>query len=402
MIREMKTITDSGKIEELLSRGVEKIYPGKEELRKILVSGKRLRLYQGFDPTGTKLHLGHMVGLRKLAAWQEMGHEVIFLIGDGTGQAGDPSGKTSAREKFHTRQELRENAKNYIEEVSPILKFDGKNPAKVLYNGDWLNEALLNILNIAEHFSLSQLAERDLFQERIKKGGTVNMKEFLYPLLQGYDSVHMDVDLEIGGSDQTFNMLCGRTLLKSMKGKEKFVMTTPLLADKSGRKIGKTEGNIIALDDAPGELFGKIMALPDEVIVQCFECLTTAPMEKVRSVAKAISLGDNPMVHKKELAEEIVRELNNDHAAKEAAAEFSATFQKRETPEDMPEVLGKGSLIETFVAADIVSSKTEFRRLIQEGAIENLEARASVENVNERAVSGTRYKIGKKRFVRIK
>src|SRR3989344_2136424 len=231
-------------IDELLTRGVDKIYPSREELEKILRSGRKLKLYQGFDPTGDKLHIGHMVGLRKHKQWQDLGHEVIFLIGDGTGQAGDPTGKKKTREKFFTSEELRANAKDYLAQASKVVRFDGENPIKIMYKGDWLNKLnLTDILNITQYFSVQQLIERDMFQERIKNNEDINLREFLYPLLQGYDSVAMDVDLELGGSDQTFNMLTGRTLMRKMKGKEKFVMTTPLLSESRGIKIGKSEGN---------------------------------------------------------------------------------------------------------------------------------------------------------------
>src|SRR3989344_3417775 len=245
-------VENEDKIKELLTRGVDKIYPSKEKLEEILRSGKKIKLYQGFDPTGDKLHIGHMVGFRKHRQWQDLGHEVIFLIGDGTGTAGDPSGKAKTREKFFTKEELRENAKDYLSQASKIVRFDGENPIKIMYNGDWLDKLTkVDILDIAGHFSLQQLIERDMFQERLKAGETINLREFLYPLLQAYDSVAMDVDLELGGSDQTFNMLAGRTLMKAMKGKDKFVMTTPLLSDSTGRKIGKTEGNVMALNDDP-------------------------------------------------------------------------------------------------------------------------------------------------------
>lgn len=400
----MKVVTDTDKINELLSRGVDKIYPSKEELEKTLLSGKKLKLYQGFDPTGTKLHVGHMVGLRKLAMWQAMGHHVIFLIGDGTGQAGDPSGKTTARDKFHDREELRQNARDYVMQAKKIIKFDGDNPVEILYNGDWLNELkLVDVLNIAEKFSLQQLSERDMYQERMKKGETVNLREFLYPLLQGYDSVAMDVDLELGGSDQTFNMLCGRTLMKSMKKKEKFVMTTPLLADSSGRKIGKTEGNAIALDDKPEELFGKIMAFPDEVIVKCFECLTTIPMDKVKMIEEKINSGENPMIFKKELAVAIVSDLHDEKSAKKAEENFSKTFQKGEIPEEMTEVSASGTLMDILVEAKIVKSKSEFRRLVKENAVVNLDTNEKLtdEEINLLPKAGDRFKIGKIRFVKI-
>src|SRR3989338_4578313 len=255
----MEVIKIRDKIDELLTRGVDRIYPSKEALEQILRSGKKIKLYQGFDPTGAKLHIGHMVGFRKHRQWQDLGHEVIFLIGDGTGEAGDPTGKKKTREKFFTSEELRENAKGYLAQASKVVRFDGPNPIKIMYNGDWLNKLTkTDILNIAEHFSLQQLLERDMFQERMKAGEEINMREFLYPLLQAYDSVAMEVDLELGGSDQTFNMLAGRMLLREMKNKEKFVMTTPLLSDSKGVKIGKSEGNVIGLTDNPSDTFGKI------------------------------------------------------------------------------------------------------------------------------------------------
>ncbi len=403
----MKVVKSDDKINELLSRGVDKIYPSKEKLEEVLRSGKKLKLYQGFDPTGTKLHIGHMVGLRKLAEWQALGHHVVFLIGDGTGQAGDPSGKTTAREKFHSRKELRHNAKDYVMQAKKIVKFDGKNPVEILYNGDWLNNLnLVDILNIAENFSLQQLSERDMYQERIKRGEMVNLREFLYPLLQGYDSVALDVDLELGGSDQTFNMLCGRTLMKSMKKKDKFVMTVPLLADSSGRKIGKTEGNTIALDDKPEELYGKIMAFPDDVIVKCFECLTLVPMEKVATIEKAISGGANPMIYKKELAFAIVSELNSEKKAEQAEKTFVNTFQKREIPEDVlvvPSSTPEISIVDYIVEAGLSKSKSDARRKIEQGGVE-LGGEKIMDH--KKILSGKKdnrkiLKVGKKDFIRI-
>ena len=175
-------------ITNLLTRGVDKIYPSREALEKVLRGGKKLRLYQGFDPTGTKLHIGHAVGFRKLRQFQDLGHEVIFLIGDGTGQAGDPSGKKTGREKFFTREQLRQNGKDYVMQSSKIIRFNGPNPVKVLYNGDWLNKlGLVEILEIAGHFTLQQMLERDLYQEHLKTEVDLSLREFLYPLLQGYD-----------------------------------------------------------------------------------------------------------------------------------------------------------------------------------------------------------------------
>src|SRR3989344_6049320 len=283
-------------IEHLLTRGVEKIYPNREALEKVLRSGKKLQLYQGFDPTGTKLHIGHAVGFRKLRQWQDLGHHVIFLVGDGTGQAGDPSGKTTSRDTFMNRDELRANARDYLKQASKIVRFDGTNPVKILYNGDWLNKlTLVDILELAGHFSWQQVAERDLYQERIKSGETLNFREALYPLLQGYDYAAMRVDLELGGVDQTFNMLAGRKLVAEYLHKEKFVMTVPLLADSKGVKIGKSEGNVIGITDAPSDFYGKIMALSDDAIVPCFTLLTDKPMEEIDAMAQKMKTGENPM-----------------------------------------------------------------------------------------------------------
>jgi len=377
-------------VEELLSRGVDKIYPSKESLKEVLDSGKKLKLYQGFDPTGDKLHLGHLVGLRKLADWQAHGHHVIFLIGDGTGQAGDPSGKTKSREKFFTREELRANATDYVKQASKIVNFEGENPVEIKFNGDWLGELkYTDILNILGNFTWQQLGERDLFQERIKSGEPLIMREALYPLFQGYDSVAMDVDLELGGTDQTFNMLTGRTLVKSMLGKEKFVMTTPLLADSSGKKIGKTEGNVIALNDDPNNLYGKIMSLPDEVVVKCLECLTRIPMDRVQEIEKAITSGENPMQFKKELAFKIVADLNDENTAKKAQESFEETFSKGGVPQDIKTVRASAGkpLVEILLEEGLISSKTEFNRLSKDGAIEEME-------------NGV-YRVGKHRFLKI-
>ncbi len=374
-------------VEELLSRGVDKIYPSKEALAEALASGKKLKLYQGFDPTGDKLHLGHLAGLLKLRDWQQLGHEVIFLMGTGTGQAGDPSGKTKSRDTFFNAATLRSNAEKYVKPVSNFLN-QGKIDFK--YNGDWLDKVTIpELLQVVGNFSLQQLIERDLFQERIKNGEPLNMREALYPFLQAYDSVIMDVDLEIGGSDQTFNMLFGRTLMKAMKGKEKFVMTTPLIADSSGKKIGKTEGNVIAVFDSSQKLYAQIMSLPDEIIVKCLECLTRVPMARVREIEKAIQSGENPMVYKKELAFAVVSLTHDQKEAQEAQEIWEDTFSKGNAPKDVKTVEEKAEtpLVEILLKHGIVSSKTEFNRLSKDSAIEEME-------------NGV-YRVGKHRFLKI-
>lgn len=362
------------KIEELLTRAVDKIYPTKEEFEKVLRSGKKLKLYQGFDPTGAQLHIGHMVGLRKLKQWQELGHKVVFLIGDFTGMIGDPSGKTETR-KMLTKEEVQKNAQYYIEQAGRILNFKGKNPVEILYNSAWLGKiSAIEFLRIAGLLSVQQVVERDLFQERQKQGQDIYMNEFLYPVMQAYDSVAMNVDLEIGGKDQMFNMLMGRKLMRHMLKKDKFVMTTPLLTDSKGNKIGKTEGNIIALTDKPKDLYAKIMALGDDVIIKGFEYLTDVPLDEIKKIEEAIKQGENPVGFKKKLAFEIVKQLNNEQAAKEAILQFEdLTQHKKASNVSIPEfehpIDSKYTLSEVLVKIRLASSKSDAKRVIQQGGI---------------------------------
>ena len=358
-------------IYQLLNRGVDKIYPSKEALEKVLREGKKLKLYEGFDPTGTDLHIGHMIGLRKLAQWQKLGHHVIFLIGTGTGQAGDPSGKLSSREKFFNEEELKKNAKDYVMQAKKLLDFEGPNPVEILYNGDWLNKLNLSqILEIMGYVTHQQLIERDMFQERIKSNTDINMREFIYPILQGYDSVAMDVDLELGGTDQTFNMLVGRKLQRAINNREKFVMTTPLLTDSKGTKIGKSEGNVISLTDKPEDLFGKIMSLSDDVIVKAMEYLTDIPMEEIKEISEKIK-HENPIVYKKRLAYEIVKQLNNEDDAKRAEETFKSVVQDKSMPTDIPVFsFPNGSTVSaSAVQNGLVDSTSEWKRLVNQGAV---------------------------------
>lgn len=362
-------------IDILLTRGVDTIYPTREALEKVLRSGKKLKLYQGFDPTGTQLHIGHAVGFRKLRQWQDLGHKVIFLVGDGTGLAGDPSGKMKARGRFMSREELRENAKAYLMQASKIVRFDGENPVEIRYNGDWLTKLTLeDILNIAQNFTVQQMIERDMYQVRMKAGDPINLREFLYPLLQGYDSVAMEVDLELGGTDQTFNMLAGRTLVKNMLGKEKFVMTTPLLADSKGVKIGKTEGNVIGLTDEPSDFYGKVMSLGDDAIVPCFTLLTDLPSDQIENMKTKMSSGENPMTFKKQLAFELTKYLHSEDHAQVAQKEFETRFQKGDLGDAHLQTVSLASLkADTGVASitelKFAASNSEARRLIVQGSV---------------------------------
>lgn len=363
-------------IDHLLTRGVDTIYPSREAFEKVLRSGKKLRLYQGFDPTGTQLHIGHAVAIRKLREFQDLGHHVIFLIGDGTGQAGDPSGKMKARGKFMSREELRSNAQDYVKQAGKIVRFDGENPVEILYNGDWLNSlSLVDILEIAQNFSVQQLIERDMYQERMKRGESINLREFLYPLLQGYDSVAMSVDLELGGTDQSFNMLAGRQLVSAMQGREKFVMTVPLLADAKGVKIGKTEGNAIGLTDAPNDFYGKIMSLGDDAIIPCFTLLTDISDNDISAMQEQMTNGENPMKFKKQLAFELTKQFNSEKDASNAQKQFETRFQKGDldnaelVPLSLSAFSPNPTLSEMVLASGFAASKSDAKRLIEQKAV---------------------------------
>ena len=368
-----KIFMDSEKIKEVLERGVEKIYPSRGELENLLKSGKKIRLYCGFDPTSPHLHIGNAIQLRKLAQFQKLGHEVIFLIGDFTGMIGDPTEKTAARKKL-TRKEILANLKNYKKMASKILNFSGESPAKVLYNSEWNSKLKFNdLIELASNFTVQQMLIRDMFQERIKNSKPIYLHEFLYPLTQAYDSVAMDVDLEIGGNDQAFNMLCGRDLMKILKNKEKFVLTTKLLEDISGKKMGKTEGNMVNLDEEPSEMYGKIMSWPDSLIIPGFELCTDVPISEVKNIESQINHNSiNPRDAKAKLAFEIVKIHHKETAAQKARQEFDRIFKEKEAPTKIKTYQlknNKVNILDLLAETKLAPSKSEAKRLIEQKGV---------------------------------
>ncbi|MCU0678856.1 MAG: tyrosine--tRNA ligase [Planctomycetes bacterium] len=368
-----KIITDREKINEVLTRGVEQIFPDRATFEKILHSGRRIRLYCGFDPSAPSLHIGNAIQLNKLSQFQELGHEVIFLIGDFTGMIGDPTDKTSTRKKM-TREEVRQNSRNYEKQASAYLRFTSPNPAIIRYNSEWSDPLTFkDLIEISAHFTVQQMIQRDMFQERLKQEKPIHLHEFLYPLAQGYDSVGMDVDLEVGGNDQMFNMLCGRELMKAIKGKEKFVMTNKLLADPNGKKMGKSEGNVVSLGETPENIYGQVMAWPDGMIGPGFELCTKLPWAEVVKVKEELNnLKTNPRDLKMKLAHELARIVHGEKAAVKAEAGFVKMFQKKETPDEVRSKkleVRSINIIDLLVAADLAGSKGEARRLIKQGGI---------------------------------
>ncbi|MFA6590938.1 MAG: tyrosine--tRNA ligase [Patescibacteria group bacterium] len=358
-------------IAEFLTRSVENVYPKREALEMMLESGKTIRVYLGVDPTGPTLHIGHAIAMRKLAELQRMGHEVILLIGDFTAMIGDPTDKTATRKRL-TREEVLDNCKTYQEQASKILNFSGSNPAKLMFNSEWLRKMTLeDALELASHYTVQQMMERDMFAKRWEAKKEIHLPEFLYPLMQGYDSVAMDVDLEIGGNDQTFNMLVGRTLMREIKGKEKMVMTIKLLADATGKKMGKTEGNMISLADSGEEMYGKVMSWTDGMILSGFELCTDVPVNEIVEIGKKMEAGENPVEFKHRLAYEIVAGFIDDASADHAAEQFMSVHKAGEVPDDVSELsVGAGmTLADVLVGSELVPSKAEVRRQISQGEV---------------------------------
>ena len=367
-----KIVTDEKSIDEFLNRGVAEIFPDKNTFKKKLMSGERIRVYCGFDPSAPALHIGNAILINKLAGLQKLGHEIIFLIGDFTGMIGDPTDKTATRKKL-TREEVLENSKNYKEQASAYLFFDKANPAIVKYNSVWNDKlAFDDLIEVASNFTAQQMFARDMFQERIKDGKPIYLHEFLYPLAQAYDSVAMDVDLEIGGNDQMFNMMCGRDLMKSMKKKEKFVLTMKLLADNEGKKMGKSEGNVVWLNDTPENMYGKVMSWPDGVIGIGFELCTDLPMEEVSEIYKELKGSNiNPRDLKMKLAYEITRINHGKEKAGVAQGYFVKTIQKKELPDEIEEIeVKKGeSIFDALAKSGLAQSKSDARRKIEQGGV---------------------------------
>lgn len=378
--------------DELLTRGVEETVP-KELAQEKLKSGKKLRVYMGIDPTGAKLHLGHSVPLRKLKAFAEAGHDVIFLIGSYTAMIGDPTGRDTMREPL-TKDQVEKNFESYKQQASKILDFK---KVQIRFNDEWLSTLTgSELLTIAGNFSMQQILQREMFQQRMKKGEDLNSKEFFYPVLQGYDSVILDVDCEVGGNDQLFNMLCGRKLQKAYGKRDKFVLTTKLIEGTDGRKMSKTYDNCIYLTDAPNDMYGKVMSIKDDLMTTYFECCTDVAMEEAKKILKG-----NPRDAKARLAREIVSLYHGEQAANEAEAEFLNVFSKGQTPDDIPEVkMKKGeALVDLLAREGIASSKTEARTLIKQHAV-SIDGEAVIAIDVEARVGVV--KVGKRKFVRIR
>lgn len=392
-----KVETDENKINELLSRYVDTVFPSKEKAVEILKSGKRMSFYLGIDPTGPDIHLGHSTNFFILKKLVELGHNAILLIGDFTAQIGDPTGKENAR-KVLTPEEVKQNMRTYLEQAIKILP---KGKFKVRYNSEWhRNMTFQRVIELSRHFTVQRMMERDMFQERLKKDEPIFLQEFLYPLVQGYDSVAMKIDGEIGGTDQTFNMLAGRKLVKQILNKEKIIITTKLLEDPVTKKkiMNKSEGRYISMNDSAQDMYGKVMAIPDSSIISLYEYVTEVPIQRVKEAEKRIQ--SEPKIVKEEVALAIVTMYHGEKSAIKAQEEWDKVFSKGEIPSEMEEVKGKGILMQTTVVAGIIPSNSEFKRLIDQGAIKINNEIVKDWQVKDRP--GDIVQIGPRRFVKIK
>jgi len=365
------TEINSQKIDEVLNRGtIVEILPSKEEFKKELLSGKKMRFYIGFDATSPTLHLSHAKNIMLMEKFRQLGHEVIILFGDFTARIGDPTGENSARKQL-TKKDVDNNVKEWKKLIKPLMNFnDLRNPPKILYNSKWLSKINFEaLLNIASKLTVPRLLERDMFQKRIKEGKTIYLNEFLYPLMQGYDSVAMDVDVEVCGTDQIFNALTGRELLEKIKSKNKFVVAVTLMENpKTGELMSKSKGTGVFLDTKPSEMYGQVMAQPDEMVEILFVNNTYLLLDEIKKI-----ISGNPRDAKARLSFEIVKIFYGEKEAKKAEEEFDKIFRNKGLPTDIPVFETDKEMypvLDLLCDTKLASSKNEAKRLIEGKGVE--------------------------------
>lgn len=389
-------------MDDVLTRGVANIIPNKEALEKAL-GERKLNVYLGIDPTATRIHLGHAVPLRILQKLLNLGHNITFLIGDFTALVGDTSDKESER-PILTSEEIEDNFKTYKQQAEKILDFS---KVKIEHNSEWLSKlTYAEILKLKQQFTLNDFISRELIKKRLTEGKSVRLDETEYPIMQGYDSFHLDIDLQIGGTDQTFNMQAGRTLQKKLRNKESFVLTNLFLTGTDGRKMSKSWGNAIWLDDEATDMYGKVMSIKDDLIIEYFTLATDLPMDEVEEIATKIKTGTNPIEFKKKLAFKIVSELHGEEQAEPSQENFEKTVQRRELPNEMPTFLYPSGTSLASISMDNLGtpSISEWKRLVEQGGVEWGDEKLT--NPTEQAVDlpedGQVLKVGKRNVALIK
>ena len=393
----------------IIQSGAAQIVPEKALMDK-LKRGKPLNIKLGVDPTAPDIHLGHAVPLRKLRQFQDLGHQVTLIIGDGTALIGDPSGRNSTRPQL-TREQIKENAQTYVDQAFKVL-----DPEKTTlrYNSEWiLSLGMEDLLKIASNFTVARILERDDFHNRYTSELPISLHEFLYPIMQAYDSVVIKADVELGGTDQLFNLLAGRELMEKMGMEPQVCLTLPLLEGTDGvKKMSKSYGNYIGLTDAPNDMFGKVMSIPDELMVKYYRLASTVPVDQIDAIEKGLAADEiHPKGCKRDLAQNIVAAYYDEEAAKEAEAAFDRQFKQHEVPEDIPEFAAdltpneEGTVYLAKLIADsgLTKSTGDARRMIDQGGVKiNGEAvAAKAYNVAPESLSGAVIQVGKRKFVRL-
>jgi len=401
------TITNEQQIDEILNRGtITEILPTKEDFKKVLLSGKKLRFYIGFDATSPTLHLSHAKNIILMEKFRKLGHEVIILFGDFTARIGDPTGQNSTRKQL-SRKEVLNNVKKWKKLIEPLMNFkEKKNPPKIKYNSDWLSKMRTeDWIEIESKITVPRLLERDMFQKRISEGKPLFVHEFLYPLMQGYDSVAMDVDVEVCGTDQIFNALVGRDLMEKIKGKNKFVVAVTLMENpKTGELMSKSKGTGIFLNASPLEMYGQIMAQPDEMIEILFVNNTYLSLEEIKKIVSG-----NPRDAKAILAREIVKIFYGEKKAEEAENEFNKIYRDRQLPSEI-EVFEieqkKYPVLDLLCDSKLASSKKEAKRLIEGGGVtkKTKDNEEKINNWKQEILleDNMVIQVGKKKFIKIK
>ena len=386
-----------------LSRGTDEVLP-EDGLKAKLKKGRPLIVKAGFDPTAPDLHIGHTVLINKMRQFQQLGHDVVFLIGDFTGMIGDPSGKNATRPPL-SPDEIKANAETYEAQIFKILDAD---KTRVEFNSNWMGEMdAAGLIKLAARHTVARMLERDDFNKRYKGGQSISIHEFLYPLVQGYDSVALKADVELGGTDQKFNLLVGRQLQQDFGQEPQIVMTTPLLEGLDGvQKMSKSLDNYIGITDAPGEMFGKIMSISDDLMWRYFEVLSFRSLEDIAALKKAVADGRNPRDAKFELGVEIVARFHSDAEADGARQEFISRFQKGAMPDEIPDKAldaqdGQLGIAHLLKAAGLVSSTSEAFRMIKQGAVKIDGERVEDRGLQIDAGSTNIYQVGKRRFARV-
>ncbi|HLD51169.1 tyrosine--tRNA ligase [candidate division WWE3 bacterium RIFOXYC1_FULL_40_10] len=399
-----KVLTDEKLIDLFLTRGVEAVYPTTELLRQKLMSGARIRVYQGFDPTGPYLHVGHAMGIRAMSILQKLGHEVIFLVGDFTARVGDPD-KDKTRD-FLTAEQVEHNMNEWKKQAAQLIDFDGENPVQFKHNFDWLSQLKLeNIIELMSMTTVQQMMERDLFAKRLQAKEPIQLREFIYPLLQGFDAVNMEVDLQMGGTDQTFNMLFGRDMVKRMLNKELFVRTNELMEAPDARTMSKSKGNGINLGDTANDMYGKAMSYPDELIFKALRLLTDVSLEDIAEMQTDMDSGKNPMTYKKIMSFEVVKVIKGKKSAEDAQKHFENTVQHGQADEENAEdtkVAGDMSIFEFLKnVTNGKESASQIKRMIEQGGVELNGSKIIQPDIVTTFSAGDVVKFGKRKFYKI-